>query len=90
MQTTEIEQEIRSFIVENFLFGRAEALNDDVPLLGNVIDSTGVIELIAFVQERFAISVEDEEVMTENFGSVRNVVTFVEKKLQNKEATEQG
>jgi acyl carrier protein len=84
VQTTDIEQEIRTFITENFLFGRAETLTDDVPLLGNVIDSTGVIELIGFVQERFAISVEDEEVMADNFGSVKNVVAFVEKKLRSK------
>jgi acyl carrier protein len=84
MQTTDIEQEIRTFITENFLFGRNEALTDDVPLLGNVIDSTGVIELIGFVQDRFAISVDDEEVMTDNFGSVKNVVAFVEKKLRSK------
>jgi acyl carrier protein len=84
MQATDIEQEIRTFITENFLFGRDEALTDDVPLLGNVIDSTGVIELIGFVQHRFAISVDDEEVMTDNFGSVKNVVAFVEKKLRSK------
>jgi acyl carrier protein len=84
MQTADIEQEIRTFITENFLIGRSEALSDDVPLLGNVIDSTGVIELIVFVQERFTISVEDEEVMTDNFGSVKSVVTFIERKLRSK------
>jgi acyl carrier protein len=84
MQTTDIEQEIRTFITEKFLFGRGEPLTDDVPLLGNIIDSTGVIELIVFVQERFTISVDDEEVMSENFGSLKNVVNFVEKKLRSK------
>lgn len=84
MQTTDIEQEIRSFLIQNFLFGRSEALNDDVPLLGNVIDSTGVIELVVFIQERFTISIDDEEVTTDNLGSVKNVVTFVEKKLNSK------
>jgi acyl carrier protein len=84
MQATEIEQEIRTFITENFLFGRSEALNDDTPLLGNVIDSTGVIELIVFVQQRFTISVDDEEVMTDNFGSVKNVVDFIDKKLRSR------
>jgi acyl carrier protein len=82
VQTTDIEQEIRGFIAESFLMGSSDALNEDTPLLGNVIDSTGVIELIVFVQERFTISVEDEEVMTDNFGSVKNVVAFVEKKLR--------
>jgi len=56
MHATEIDQELRSFLTEKCLFGRSEALNDDVPLLGNVIDSQGVIELILFVQERFTIS----------------------------------
>jgi acyl carrier protein len=84
VQTTDIEQEIRSFIAESFLMGGSDALNEDTPLLGNVIDSTGVIELIVFVQQRFTISVEDEEVMTDNFGSVKNVVTFVEKKLRSR------
>jgi acyl carrier protein len=84
VQTTDIEQEIRGFIAESFLMGSSDALNEDTPLLGNVIDSTGVIELIVFVQERFTISVEDEEVMTDNFGSVKNVVAFVEKKLRTK------
>ena len=84
-QTTDIEQEIRKFLTENFLFGRSEALNDDVPLLGNVIDSTGVIELIVFIQERFTIAVDDEEVTTDNLGSVKNVVAFIEKKLAAKD-----
>jgi acyl carrier protein len=84
MQTTEIEQEIRSFLTERFLFGRSEVLNDDTPLLGNVIDSQGVIELIVFVQERFTIAVDDEEVTTSNFASVRSTVAFIENKLRGK------
>jgi acyl carrier protein len=84
MQATEIEQEIRSFLTEKFLFGRSEVLTDDAPLLGNVIDSQGVIELILFVQERFSITVEDEEVTTDNFSSLKNTVAFIEKKLRSK------
>jgi len=81
---TEIEQEIRNFLTERFLFGRSEALSDDTPLLGNVIDSQGVIELIVFVQERFTIAVEDEEVTTDNFASVKSTVAFIETKLRSK------
>jgi acyl carrier protein len=84
IQTTEIEQEIRSFLTERFLFGRSEALSDDAPLLGNVIDSQGVIELIMFVQERFSVVVDDEEVTTDNFASLKSTVAFVEKKLSSK------
>ena len=53
-------------------------------LLGNVIDSTGVIELVVFIQERFTVAVDDEEVTPENLGSLKNVVTFVERKLRSK------
>ncbi len=83
-QTTEIEQEIRNFLTEKFLFGRSEALTDDLPLLGNVIDSQGVIELIVFVQERFDITVDDEEVTTENFASVKSTVSLIQEKLRSK------
>ncbi len=84
MQTTEIEQEIRRYLTEEFLFGRNEALTDDVALLGNIVDSQGVIELIMFVQQRFKIEVADDEVTTENFATVKSVVTFIEKKLHSK------
>ncbi|MFZ0198228.1 MAG: acyl carrier protein [Candidatus Sulfotelmatobacter sp.] len=85
MQTTEIDQEIRDFLVNNFLFGRADSLRDDASLLGGVIDSSGAIELVMFLQERFGITVEDAEVaLPENFDSVKNVVAFVEKKLRSK------
>jgi acyl carrier protein len=86
MQITDIDHEIRSFLVNNFLFGRAEALEDNASLLGGVIDSTGMIELVMFLQERFSITIEDEEVaVLENFESLRNVVAFVEKKRQAKD-----
>jgi acyl carrier protein len=84
MQGTEIEQEVRSFLTEKFLFGRDETLNDEMPLLGNVIDSQGVIELIQFVQDRFGIAVDDEEVTADNFASVTSVVGFIERKLWSK------
>ncbi len=70
--------------MDNFLFGRNEKLRDDEPLLGNVVDSTGVVELVVFLQERFEITVEDEEVTTENLGSVQNTVAFIERKLAHK------
>jgi len=82
MQTTDIEREIRGFLVDNFLFGRAEALRNDESLLDNVCDSTGVLELVAFLQEHFSILVEDDEIVTANLGSVENLVTFVESKCR--------
>ena len=84
MQTIDIEREIRSFLVDNFLFGCTEEWRDHVSLLGNVIDSTGAIELVTFLQDRFAITVEDTEVVPENFDTLENVVAYVERKLRSK------
>jgi acyl carrier protein len=84
MQTVEIEHEIRTFLVDNFLFGDGQKLQDSVPLLGNVIDSTGVMELVLFLQDRFSITVEDEEVVSDNLDSVKSAVTFVGRKLVEK------
>lgn len=85
MNRTQIEREIRGFLVDNFLFGRTEGLPENGSLLGDVIDSTGAIELVMFLQSNFGITVEDEEVaVPENFGSVNNIVGYVEKKLLRK------
>jgi acyl carrier protein len=81
MQTLDLEQEIRSFLVKQFLEGRSEKLRDDGSLLGDVIDSVGVLELVTYLQERFAINVEDEEVVPGNLDSVHNLVAYVVRKL---------
>jgi acyl carrier protein len=82
VQTTEIEQEIRKYLTEEFLFGRSETLSGDTALLGNVIDSQGVIELVSFLQQHFKIEVEDEEVTTENLATLGTVIALVERKLR--------
>jgi acyl carrier protein len=85
MRARDVEGEIRIFLADRFLLGRAEALRNDAVLLGNVIDSTGTIELITFLQDHFGVMIEDEEVaMPENFDSLKNVVAFVERKLHSK------
>ena len=80
MQATDIEREIRGFLIKTFLFGRDEQLRDSDSLLGNVIDSTGALELVVFLQERFGINVDDEDVIPDNFDSVKSVVRYVVKK----------
>jgi acyl carrier protein len=81
IQTTEIEREIRNFVVEHFLSGHAEKLRDDGSLLGDVIDSMGVLDLVAFLQDRFKITVEDEEVVPGNLDTVKNLAAYVARKL---------
>jgi acyl carrier protein len=82
MQTTEIELEIYNFIVDNFLFGQADGLGYDESLLQKgVIDSTGVLELVTFLQDNFNITVEDDEVVPANLETVNGIVAYVGKKL---------
>jgi acyl carrier protein len=84
LETTEIEQEIRNFLTEKFLFGNGETLNDNVPLPGSVIDSQGIIETVVFIQERFKIELQDEEVTVDNFTSVKSIAALIAKKLRAK------
>ncbi|MCB2184741.1 MAG: acyl carrier protein [Desulfobulbaceae bacterium] len=76
-------RQIRSFIFENFLFDAADEdlKNDDSFLEQGVIDSTGVLELVDWLEESFGISVDDEELMPENLDSVNNLTRFIAKKL---------
>ena len=79
MQTNE---EIRKFVFDNFLFGQNEvALDDDDSLLDNgIIDSTGVLELVAFLEGRFRITVEDTELVPENLDSVARLSRYIQQK----------
>lgn len=83
-QATDIEREVRKFVVEHFLSGHAEKLRDDGSLLGDVIDSMGVIDLVAFLQARFDINVEDEEVVPGNLDTINNLVAYIARKLETK------
>lgn len=84
IQTAEIEREVRNFVVEHFLSGHAEKLRDDGSLLGDVIDSMGVLDLVAYLQDRFKITVEDEEVMPSNLDTINNLAAYVARKLEAK------
>jgi acyl carrier protein len=82
MHTTDIELEIYRFIVDNFMFGQAGGLRYDESLLQKgVIDSTGVLELVTFLQDNFKITVEDDEVIPANLETVNGIVAYVGKKL---------
>lgn len=81
MHTVDIGSEIRDFVVTNFLFGKGDDLRDDESLLENgVIDSTGVLELVSYLQERFDMRIEDDEIVPANLDSIRNLVEFVGRK----------
>jgi len=78
----ELKDKIRTFVVENFLFGNNQNLEDTTSFLEEgIIDSTGVLELVGFIEEEFSIMVEDEELIPENLDSIYNVTAYLEKKM---------
>lgn len=85
---TGMQAEIRQFVVDNFLFGQHDRPlgNGDSFLESGVIDSTGVLELIAFLESRYGIAIDDEELVPANLDSIDRVSGFVERKLKLKGA----
>jgi acyl carrier protein len=79
----QIKQQITDFISTNFLFDDTRpALNEKNSLLETgVIDSTGVLELIAFIEETYGIKVEDEEIVPENLDTILDITYFIKQKL---------
>lgn len=78
---TAVKDTIRAFIVKNYLFGRNTDLQDDDSFLEHgIIDSTGVLELVAFLEETFNIRVHDQDMSTENLDSITKVEAFVQAK----------
>ena len=74
-------QTIRSFIEENFLFGQAYALQDSDSFLdGGILDSTGILQLIAFLGKTYDITVEDEEIIPDNLDSIDKISAYLHRK----------
>ena len=76
------EREVRAFLAENFPLGRnAFELAGDAALLdAGVIDSTGVLEVVDFLESQYGIAIGDDELVPENLDSIDNIVRFVESK----------
>lgn len=77
-----IKQQVRQFILSNYLFTDDESKLSDADSLmqSGTMDSTGILELIMFLEETFDIKVGDDEMVPANLDSVVNVVSFVERK----------
>ena len=72
---------IHGFIVENFLFSEGEQLTNETSFLDSgIIDSTGILELITFLEETYNVKIEDDELIPENLDSLNNVVKFIGQK----------
>jgi acyl carrier protein len=81
MSNTTLSQ-VRTFIEENFLFREdASGLSDEDSLLENgIMDSTGILELVAFLENTFAIQMSDAEIVPENLDSIAAIAAYLERK----------
>jgi acyl carrier protein len=80
---TNIHQEIRKFIAEFFLVGQENGFaNSDSLLEKGILDSTGVLELVAYLEKTFAIKIGNDEILPENLDSVDAIAGFLERKNQ--------
>jgi acyl carrier protein len=86
MNTTEIDiiTDVREFIKSNFLFNAHESvIGEDASFLEcGIIDSTGILELIAFLQNQYKITIEDYEMLPENLDSLSKISRYIRSKLQ--------
>lgn len=74
-------EQIREFIINNFLFGDRSRLQNDTSFLeSGIIDSTGILEVITFLETTFEIKVNDDELLPENLDSIDNIVGFLTRK----------
>jgi acyl carrier protein len=72
---------VRTFITENFLFGRSGGLTDNESFLDSgIIDSTGILQLVVFLENTFGIQVKDEELVPDNLDSLRGISQFLHSK----------
>lgn len=79
---SEMENKIRGFLADNFILSEqlAQLGNDDSFLENGIIDSTGILELIFFVEEQFGIQIDASEVLPENFDSINRLVAYIQQK----------
>ena len=75
-------KELKEFVINNFLFGKGESLENDTDFFDKgIIDSTGTLELVSFIEENYNISVLDNELIKENLSSLTKVNEYVKSKL---------
>jgi acyl carrier protein len=77
----DVKSVVRRFILDNFAMGSGVSIADDTSFMEeHILDSTGFIELITFIEETFGIAVDDEEMVPENFDSLANIEGYIARK----------
>jgi acyl carrier protein len=85
LSKSELKSKIMAFIADSFIKDSGIQIEEGTSFLEKgIIDSTGVMELVSFLEETFEITMDDEEIIPDNFDSLEKLVTFVENKLAKK------
>jgi acyl carrier protein len=92
MDVIATQKQVREYVVENFLLGEdEEEFSDETSFLeSGLIDSTGILELVSFLEEAFEIEIADEEMIPDNLDSVESVARFVALKLEGPDTAATG
>ncbi len=82
-----VEQTVRTYIAENILFsGHTYPYSDDTSFLSEgVLDSMNVLQLVTYVEKQFSLTIEDEEIVPDNFDSVTRLAGYIRNKMQSRE-----
>jgi acyl carrier protein len=82
MSSQHVKDTVMNFIRENFIMGRSDVkLDEKVSLIDSgVMDSTGVLELVEFLEAQYAIKIDDEELVPENLETIENIINFLKTK----------
>ena len=86
MPSATIKQQMRSFLEENYMFGQAFSFQDSDSFLENgIIDSTGVLQMVTFLEETYGITVDEGELIPENLDSIDNIAAYLNRKRRGAE-----
>jgi acyl carrier protein len=78
---SDLNAQIRKFILEKFPLARKQQIRDSDPLLeSGVLDSLGVLDLVSFVEQEYSVHVADDELTPENFQTIERIAGFIESK----------
>ncbi len=78
-----LQQELKSFIIENYHLDDSQFSSDQSLVNSGIIDSMGIIEIVSFIEDKYDIIIDDEEINTENFETVNNMVMFIKSQKSN-------
>jgi len=81
----DFKEELRAFIIDSFLFGAADELpgHEESLIEAEVIDSTGVLELVAFMEDTLGISVDEDDITPANFDSITGLVAYASRQTDS-------